>query len=171
MLQIIRKFEIWRNSVKTKNAFSQILGSQNVKKSTSWEYFLYQTASKNHARLAGSLRITPKPWNYTEIAPKIFVGRRQRRSLLNYDMIATVLYGNAWLRSVKYFHTITSGGLAAPHTPLLPWGRRRGQGPRTPRALSRPWSYGKGTWRTIEHVPKSMKHQKPNELKQKYKQN
>ena len=33
-------------------------------------------------------------------------------------------YGNAWLRSVKYLDTITSGGLAAPHTPLLPWGGR-----------------------------------------------
>ena len=48
-----------------------------------WEYFLYQTASKNHARLTGSLRIVRKPQNLTEIDPKIFLGRRQRRSLLN----------------------------------------------------------------------------------------
>ena len=48
-----------------------------------WEEFLYLTASKNHARLTGSLRIVRKPRNETEIDPKIFPGRRQRRSLLN----------------------------------------------------------------------------------------
>ena len=48
-----------------------------------WGKFLYQSVSKNHARLTGSLKITRKPQNSTEIDPKIFPGRRQRRSLLN----------------------------------------------------------------------------------------
>ena len=34
-------------------------------------------------------------------------------------------YGNAWVRSVEYLHTISIGGLAAPHTPLLAWGMER----------------------------------------------
>ena len=38
-----------------------------------WAYFLYQTVSKNHARLTGGLRITRKPQNYAEIGPKIFL--------------------------------------------------------------------------------------------------
>ena len=40
-----------------------------------WGYFLYQTASKNHARLTGRLRIVRKPQNLTDIDPKIFPGR------------------------------------------------------------------------------------------------
>ena len=37
-----------------------------------WAYFLYETASKNHARLTGDLRIVRKPQNFTQIDPKIF---------------------------------------------------------------------------------------------------
>ena len=40
-----------------------------------WGYFLYQTASKNNARLTGRLRIVRKPRNLTEIVLNIFPGR------------------------------------------------------------------------------------------------
>ena len=36
-----------------------------------WGCFLYQTASKNHARLTGDLRTARKPKNWTQIDPTI----------------------------------------------------------------------------------------------------